>query len=56
MIENYNANLQKRQRRDRKTKAVAKPLSFPISAAKAEEIRHSISAALAKSLETKSEG
>jgi hypothetical protein len=56
MIENYNANLQKWQRRDRKTKAVAKPLSFPISAAKAEEIRHSISVALAKSLETKSEG
>jgi len=55
-IESYNANIQKRQTRDRKAKAVAKPISFPISTAKAEEIRRAISAALAKSLEAKSEG
>jgi hypothetical protein len=55
-IESYNANIQKRQKRDRKARVVAKPISFAISAAKADEMRRAISAALAKSLETKSEG
>ena len=55
-IESYNANVQLRQKRDRKAKAVAQPISFAISAAKADEIRRAISAALAKSLETKREG
>jgi len=54
-IESYNANLQTRQKRDRKAKAVAKPISFAISATKADEMRRAISAALAKSLEAKSE-
>jgi len=56
MIESYNANIQTRQKRDRKARAVANPLSFAISAAKADEMRRAISAALAKSLETKTEG
>jgi hypothetical protein len=55
-IESYNANIQKRQKRDRKAKLVAKPITFGISAAKADEMRRAISGALAKSLETKSEG
>jgi len=55
-IESYNANIQKRQKRDRKAKMVAKPITFALSAAKADEMRHAISTALAKSLETKSEG
>jgi hypothetical protein len=55
-IESYNATIQMRQKRDRKAKAVAKPISFAISAAKADEMRRAISGALAKSLETKSEG
>lgn len=55
-IESYNANIQTRQKRDRKAKAVAKPISFAISATKADEMRRAISAALAKNLGTKSEG
>jgi hypothetical protein len=55
-IESYNANIQTRQKRDRKAKAVAKAISFAISATKADEMRRAISAALAKNLETKSEG
>jgi hypothetical protein len=55
-IENYNAKIQTRQKRDQKTKAAANPLSFPISVAKADEMRRAISATLAKSLEIESEG
>ena len=53
-IESYNANIQTRQKRDRKRETIAKPISFTISAAKADEMRRAISDALAKSLEVKS--
>jgi hypothetical protein len=53
-VENYNAQIQTREKRDRKTKSLAEPIAFAISAAKADEMRRAISDALGKSLETKS--
>ena len=52
-VENYNAKIQTGEKRDRKTKSIAEPITFAISAAKAHEMRHAISDALAKSLEPK---
>jgi hypothetical protein len=58
-VESYNANVQQRQKGARKSKsasAASKAISFPISAAKADEMRRAIAAAMAKSLEANSKG
>jgi hypothetical protein len=55
-LESYNANVQTRQKGDRKAKAAADSTSFALSAAKANEMKRAIGDALAKSLDTKSEG
>lgn len=55
VIESYNARLRIREKGERKGKAIAKPITFPISAAKADEMRRLIGDALAKSLKAKNE-
>jgi hypothetical protein len=54
--ERYNTDFERRQKLDRKRKSSGKPISFPISSAKSEEMRRAISDAMAKSLAAATEG
>jgi hypothetical protein len=54
-VERFNNELERRQKLNPKRKSPAKPLTFPISSAKSEEMRRAIANAMAKSLAASTE-